>query len=426
MYRSYENTMPNKMRAVRSLHLAQPNASVAPQSTREKMVSDVYLIPDLGKVLCPSENLASLHEILRAPSEEFWQHVRGCVRCARAVVAIRPKFGAGSSVGAAARARGGYEHQETISRNQTYLVSRARSGEGGAIKDHGTSVVIKEVLSWARQRNRKNHLLARACLRREAEIVSRLEHRAIVSVLDRGERKRTGEPFYVMKHVRGETLDSIVRSQRGGLFGKLLGFLDATDAIAHAHQRGVMHRNISPSNVMITGGTAVVLGWSAARYEHPEAWEDAIFDAAELAGVGPEWASASAAGFAAPELASPQHDRRVDLFSLGATLKFIVSEGAWPGGAKLPNPLALCSEWLNSIVAKAMAPNPCDRYSSVAEFALALREALSRQWVVPTAGRDLRVSGESATDSASGRLSMSVRRKETYPPPLRSPGGRLS
>src|SRR5262249_954482 len=96
----------------------------------------------------------------------------------------------------------------------------------------------------------------------EAEITGGLEHPGIVPVYGLGQYA-DGRPFYAMRFIRGDNLkDAIDRyhkddskqdpGERAVQFRKLLGrFIDVCNAIAYAHSRGVLHRDLKPGNIML-------------------------------------------------------------------------------------------------------------------------------------------------------------------------------
>ena len=115
----------------------------------------------------------------------------------------------------------------------------------------------------------------------EAQITGQLEHPGIVPIYDIG-YQQNGTPFYAMKLVRGDTMEKAIE-----LFHqmppnspewvitrrKLLGnFVDVCNAIAFAHDRGVLHRDLKPLNVMLGAfGETLVLDWGLAKVLEGEA-----------------------------------------------------------------------------------------------------------------------------------------------------------
>jgi len=109
----------------------------------------------------------------------------------------------------------------------------------------------------------------------EAQITGQLEHPGIVPIYDIGYQPN-GAPFYSMKLVRGETFEKHITayhelpaddSERPLKFHKLLKhFIDICNALAFAHDRGVLHRDLKPLNVMIGAfGETLVLDWGLAK-----------------------------------------------------------------------------------------------------------------------------------------------------------------
>lgn len=109
----------------------------------------------------------------------------------------------------------------------------------------------------------------------EAQITGQLEHPGIVPIYDIG-YQANGTPFYSMKLVRGETMEHYIdelhkldpdSSERTLQFRKLLrSFIDICNAMAFAHDRGVLHRDLKPLNVMIGAfGETLVLDWGLAK-----------------------------------------------------------------------------------------------------------------------------------------------------------------
>jgi len=109
----------------------------------------------------------------------------------------------------------------------------------------------------------------------EGQVTGQLEHPGIVPIYDLGYQEN-GTPFYAMKLVRGtemkdqiEALHEIPKNtaEHHRAFVKLLGqFVDVCNALAFAHQRGVLHRDLKPQNVMIGGfGETLVLDWGLAK-----------------------------------------------------------------------------------------------------------------------------------------------------------------
>src|SRR6187397_1742960 len=94
-------------------------------------------------------------------------------------------------------------------------------------------------------------------------MAARLQHPHIVPVLSAGETN--GLPYYTMPFVKGSSLRA--RIAEGPLpIGEVVGVLkEVARALAYAHEQGVVHRDIKPDNVLLTGGSAVVTDFGIAK-----------------------------------------------------------------------------------------------------------------------------------------------------------------
>src|SRR5262249_56563471 len=110
----------------------------------------------------------------------------------------------------------------------------------------------------------------------EAKMTGQLEHRGIVPVYELARRPQDRAPFYTMRFVRGRTLTEAVRAyhalrQAGGagpldLLALLNAFVGVCNAVAYAHSRGVIHRDLKGQNVVLGDfGEVVVLDWGLAK-----------------------------------------------------------------------------------------------------------------------------------------------------------------
>jgi len=197
-----------------------------------------------------------------------------------------------------------------------------------------------------------------ARLRQEAQVLAQLEHPGIVPVHDVG-RLGDGRAFYTMKLVQGERLDRYAARDLS-LPSLLRVFLRIAEAVAFAHARGVVHRDLKPQNVMIGPfGEVLVLDWGLAKVlaapagpaGPPLPWRRGKGQTGEGAVLGTP-------GFMAPEQEAGESatvDARADVFSLGALLQSLL-----PARPAAP---------LQAIARKALSPRPEDRYATVAEMA---------------------------------------------------------
>jgi eukaryotic-like serine/threonine-protein kinase len=154
---------------------------------------------------------------------------------------------------------------------------RARLGEGGMgevrlCKDQriGREIAIKVIKNGA-EGSRSD---ARVRFEREARVQGQLEHPSVVPVYDLGIRP-DGSAFFTMKRVRGETLEEVLQKLRDGDAGaaakhtrrRMLGaFVSLSLAVAFAHSRRVLHRDLKPGNIMLGAyGELYILDWGLAK-----------------------------------------------------------------------------------------------------------------------------------------------------------------
>jgi len=171
---------------------------------------------------------------------------------------------------------------------------------------------------------------------REARITGQLEHPGIVPVYELG-RHTDGTVYYTMKLVRGQTLADKLKACRGiaDRLKLLPHYLDLCHAIAYAHSRGVIHRDIKPQNVMVGEfGETVLLDWGLAKVKG-QADEGAEKLADEVRMLKEAGASDTVAGkpIGTPSYMPPEQadgriediDERSDVWSLGAVLYEILT-----------------------------------------------------------------------------------------------------
>ena len=209
----------------------------------------------------------------------------------------------------------------------------------------------------------------RARFHDEAVNAARLTHPNVVAVFDTGEQGNVS--YVVMELVDGWTLEELLREQ-GPLPPARAARLasDVALALDYAHQVGVVHRNVKPTNILFTqDGTVKVADFSLAG----AAITDEPARTGEVLGT---------VAYLAPEDATGGHvDARVDVYALGACLYQMltgrppVPAGEGNGHPSLRSPRAVrpgIPRELDAIVVKAMAPDPADRFPSAQAMASAL------------------------------------------------------
>ena len=149
---------------------------------------------------------------------------------------------------------------------------------------------------------------------REIAITARLNHPHILTLLDSGEAGGGEFLYYVMPVATGESLRD--RLARGGALPVRDAIRLATEiseALAHAHGHGLVHRDIKPDNVLLSGGHAVVVDFGIAK---------AVGQARDAAPLTMEGMSVGTPVYMAPEQASGDGvvDHRADIYAVGAVL----------------------------------------------------------------------------------------------------------
>ncbi|MEJ7728953.1 MAG: serine/threonine-protein kinase [Polyangiaceae bacterium] len=277
------------------------------------------------------------------------------------------------------------------------LGEHARGGLGKILKardkDLGRDLAIKEM--------REPDSASAARFVREALITARLEHPSIVPVHEAG-RWENGEPFYAMKLVSGRTLKEVVQQAKGltARLALLPSVIAVVDAIAYAHDQGVIHRDLKAANVIVGAfGETVVIDWGLAKDLHRP--DDLLAEAQSPYRVNAEYTIAGAVvgtpAFMPPEQARGDDvDERADVYALGALLYYTLSGKAPHDGASSadilararsspPRPLAEVAPGvprdLAAIVAKAMASARDDRYQTAQALAGDLKRFQTGQLV---------------------------------------------
>ncbi|HEU4648170.1 MAG TPA: serine/threonine-protein kinase [Gemmatimonadales bacterium] len=148
--------------------------------------------------------------------------------------------------------------------------------------------------------------------RREIQLAAQLQHPHIVPLLSAGESD--GLPYFIMPFIAGESL-RVKLSRQGELpVIEVVRILrDVVSALAYAHESNIMHRDVKPDNVLITGGVAVVTDFGVAKALSVSSESPG---ATNLTSVGVALGTPT---YMAPEQAagSPQIDHRADLYALG-------------------------------------------------------------------------------------------------------------
>ena len=221
--------------------------------------------------------------------------------------------------------------------------------------------------------------------RREILTVARLQHPHIVPILKAGELD--GVPYFVMPYVDGESVDVTLRRRKTLGVRETVGILkDVARALAFAHERNVVHRDIKPGNILLSSGSATVTDFGVAK-----ALSSARRSGEKGNGLTNTGMSLGTILYMAPEQAAgdPEIDGRADIYSLGVTAYEMLS-GAAPFAhlnpremltARLtlpPQPLSTVRKdvpaGLERLIARCLAIDPADRPQTAAELVDALED----------------------------------------------------
>jgi eukaryotic-like serine/threonine-protein kinase len=260
---------------------------------------------------------------------------------------------------------------------------------------------------------------------REIEIVAALRHPHIVPLYDSGETG--GILYYVMPYEDGRSLrERLARDGRLGIDDAVLILRDVCDALAYAHRQGIVHRDIKPDNVLLSGRHAMVTDFGVAK-----ALAAGVSPRQDHADVPRGVAAITTAGvslgtptYMAPEqvAADPRIDHRADIYALGALAYELVAgrppfqsdEPQLVLAAHLTEKPAPVSAYrpdvppdLANLVMKCLEKRPVDRWQSADELVTRLERVLSAS--ATSAAPQSDVGSAVATDPRPTRTRASTR-----------------
>jgi serine/threonine protein kinase len=259
---------------------------------------------------------------------------------------------------------------------------------------------------------------------KEARIGGRLLHPNILAVFDLGVN-RSGQIYYTMRLVDGASFQNCLESLDKGVATKLVAYplrrvvealVRACQGVDYAHQNGVIHLDLKPHNILVSGFNEVfVIDWGLAQVDEVDD-TDELIDLYRDKSNSHNTASNTGAfggrvvgtpGYMAPEQAAGDYrsfDARTDVFGLGGILYFALygrapnqghgiaeilaassepkkkgklRQGILPRGQRVRKEVLAAVEWLEAICLKALQPEKENRYADAEKMLVELNEWLS-------------------------------------------------
>lgn len=266
-------------------------------------------------------------------------------------------------------------------------------------RQFGRVVALKEMIGPPSVEGARRFLV-------ESVVTANLEHPSIVPVYERG--VRDGVPYYAMRRVVGRTLGDAMREATTleARLRLLPSVVRAAHALGFAHERGVVHRDVKPENVLLGDhGETVLLDWGVAKVRE-------LPDLATSGLVADANATAAGSLLGTPAYMAPEQARgdvtaigpTTDVFAVGAILFELLSGRPLYAHTTPLAAIAAASEsahpsldeiapevpaGLRAIVSRALAPRPEDRPADCAALARELEGLAARSWLAeePPAAR---------------------------------------
>jgi eukaryotic-like serine/threonine-protein kinase len=346
-------------RAAERLHVSQPSLSAQVHDLERELGVRLFDRTPRGMRLTPA-------------GEKFLTHAKRTLRAAeQAVGAVRTDDGAGPDPAELCHTLQGvlgtaYSIEAQLGRpgSRVFLATETALGRQVVVK------VLPRTLAAGVSAER---------FRREVRFAAHLTHPHIVPALTAAS---AGELlYYTMPYIDGESLRArLGRERQLPIDDAVTIACEVADALSHAHTQGVVHRDITPDNILLAAGHALVVNFGIAR----------AISQSETPGLTAPGVVVGTPAYMSPEQASgtPEISATSDIYSLGAVLfEMIAGEPPFTG----PGPVAVLGKVLTSAapalrdrrpstpahveqaVARALAAMPADRFQAARAFAQALR-----------------------------------------------------
>lgn len=356
--------------------------------------------------MCPSKELINRYVSGNCTPDEcqrIEKHLAECESCRKQIESVRPTI---DSLGQSDAGKTPKEKQSDQAQYPTesmpgvstmahsaddFAVQVRPTIEGYDILEHlprGGQAVVYKAFQKATKRTVAVKVLlqgphaskqAQYRFEREVDLAASLKHPNIVTIYDSGIAQ--GQYYYVMEYIRGQVLGKYVKSKNLSTRQIMILFNKVCSAVAYAHQRGVMHRDLKPGNILVgDDGEPHILDFGLAKLvDGSEQNEQTIMTSIAGQVIG-------TLAFMSPEQAAGQTDAvdiRTDVYSIGVIL-YKVMTGQFPydiTGAMLatlqniqqnepirPSSIMRINSEIEAIILKALEKEPERRYQSAAEM----------------------------------------------------------